>query len=273
VELKQKEQASMSRAVFIVLLILSLLSFAQAQSPDQTAVAKRVYNGAYRAREASYLTRSASIVISELNGAVVTVSGTDNDVLVITKTNFSQQTASHLFSNFDGQSIGEQYFRIGFTTVRITNGQQTWEATPTAGGFSRTEDRLNGTEVSPEDCCATYMQEKQYCKAWAAGIGHAKISYSHGWYGSSGYCPNFLIKQYDEAVRQGGSDTGGITLEERQAAEAAIARDNAKAAAENFLNAHRCGGLDPRPVSERDADVRLWNSRKHNKDRRNTNKP
>lgn len=43
-------------------------------------------------------------------------------------------------------------------------------------------------------------------------------------------------------------------MEERQTAEAAIAQDNAKAAAENFLNTHQCGGLDPRPVSERDAD-------------------
>jgi hypothetical protein len=68
------------------------------------------------------------------------------------------------------------------------------------------------------------------------------------------YCPSFLLKIYAEEADQGRPGLVDITRDERQAAEAEIARDNARAAQESYLNAHRCYDSDPRPVAERDAD-------------------
>lgn len=233
----------------IMLVILSPLSFVQAQAGSQTEpgtidmranAANRSRERARRAREAeenSYL-RAASIVISELREGIVTVSGTDDEVLVITGANFSDTTAFKFFS--PGQNISEHYFRAKFTTVRLTNGRETWEGTPTEGWWLQT-----GTEVTSELCCTSLEQERDYCKAWAAGTGHARISYNHSYAGgpnaSGGYCPRFLV-----------NNTDGITPAEKQKAEAVIAQDNARAA-EDF-NAKRCSAQDPRPVSEQNAD-------------------
>jgi len=247
----------MSRTFVIVLAILTMSSVALAQvgnQSDRSEIQKRFYNAGYRAREAPNLIRAESLVITELSGAVVTVSGADKDVLVITSPNVNQRTASRFFSGFSSHTSGPRYFRVGFTTVRISNGQQSWDATPTEAGFSTAMGRLSEADVKPEDCCSTLQQEKEYCKAWAAGVGNAKIWYSHTWEGSPGYCPTFLIKLHDEAALYGKNDTQGITEDEKQKAEEAIAEDARKTAAKNFLDAHRCSDQDPRPMSEREAD-------------------
>lgn len=233
----------MSRAIALILTILSLFTFALAQTSnqsDRSEVEKRVYNAAYRASEASSFVSAQSLLIAEFKGAVVSVSGSDKDVLVITNPKFTEQTASRLFSD---TMIGSDYFRMGFARVRITNGRETWEAMPTKGRWLQ-----SGAEVTAENCCTSLEQEEEYCKAWAAGTGHAKISYSHAYAEGHdtndvnfGYCPKFLVNHTD-----------GITPEEKQKAEAVIAQDNARVAEE--FNAKRCSAQDSRPVYEQNAD-------------------
>lgn len=304
----------MSKAIAIILTILSLPSFAQSQARTETnrdAVAKQF----------------TDLMSSRFGHPVkFTTEGDSRTMLVMEDALIKSENGKSFFTQ---NEVGSFLAKQGFTAMVSTNGSQYWAGEPCATGWCKsdgpfgskqevltwlnagsssasqqpTQAQPNGVRIMPQnqrvsksDAAlaqwygaqgqqwvtkmrteesqqnqqlkdaiaaydagtgppANYPQEKDYCVKWAHDPQHIKATVAP-FHETSAYCPSFLLKETvnGEANMYGRVETEGITLKEKQAAEAAIAQDNAKWAAENFLNTHRCGGLDPRPVSERDAD-------------------